>query len=443
MLTNSYDYPPHWGAIIFTHTKMSCIKYIILAICIVIAPITIAQELRTEIKIDFRVNSAAIDEGYRNNNNQLADLNSLIQTIKQDSTIQITHIFLRGTSSPEGSYQINRRLANERIASVEKIIRSKIDLPGNIISYNDNYIPWEYLAKQVAESNIANKQEVLNIIAMDAELVPYTNGTQIDHRILKLKQLREGVIWQQLNAIFFSAMRNAFVVFVTYKKQPAPQIITVPEPQPEPEPQPVAEPEPAVEIVPTHTPEPAPAIETWNRNLHIKTNALGWGLLISNVAIEIDLAKHLSLSLPFYYSAWDYFTSTIKFRTIAFQPEMRYWFNSSNRGLFAGAHFGMAYYNLAANGEFRYQDHNRHTPALGGGISVGYRMPLGKKERWHVEFAIGAGIYSLDYNVYENTPNTKQGLYHHSVKKTYYGIDQLSINFSRSFNLNKKGGMNE
>lgn len=172
----------------------------------------------------------------------------------------------------------------------------------------------------------------------------------------------------------------------------------------------------------------------------MKTNALGWGLAIANVAIEADIARHWSFTVPVYYSAWDYFKSTIKFRTFAIQPELRYWLSGDNDGFFAGAHFGMAYYNLAIDGDYRYQDHNRRTPALGGGVAAGYRMPLGKDGRWRVEFSIGAGVYALHYDKFHNTSRTKDGLLAGSVKKTYWGLDQAAVTFSYSFDLGKKGG---
>ena len=86
-------------------------------------------------------------------------------------------------------------------------------------------------------------------------------------------------------------------------------------------------------------------------------------MAIANVAAEVDLAKHWSFTLPVYYSTWDYFKSTIKFRTFAVQPEFRNWLSEENDGFFAGAHFGLAYYNFAFDGDYRYQDHNRETPA--------------------------------------------------------------------------------
>lgn len=180
--------------------------------------------------------------------------------------------------------------------------------------------------------------------------------------------------------------------------------------------------------------------QAYIHRLHLKTNALGWGLAIANVAVEVDLARHWSFTLPLYYSAWDYFKSTIKFRTFAVQPELRYWLSGSNDGLFAGAHFGLAYYNLAVDGDYRYQDHNDDTPAIGGGVAVGYRMPVCKGSRWRVEFSAGAGVYPLHYDKFRNTPRTKDGLMVGSEKKTYWGIDQLAVSFSYTFDLSKKGG---
>ena len=45
------------------------------------------------------------------------------------------------------------------------------------------------------------------------------------------------------------------------------------------------------------------------RHLYVKTNSIGSGFLIANLAGEIDLGKHWSFALPVYYSACNYFTS--------------------------------------------------------------------------------------------------------------------------------------
>lgn len=412
--------------------------FILLLLCTGIAH---GQEYRTEIRIDFQVNSTTIDPAYSDNAARVREIITTLRNILQDSTKNIVNVSFCGAASPEGSYQLNRKLARERLSSLERLVRQQVNLPDSIITRNDSYIPWNYLKSQVEKSDLQNKDEIISILEEEPRLVDYHHaGTHIDNRIVKLKQLDGGKVWQQMNRLFFGRMRNAYAVIVTCKKE-IPHVQeseTIPDTT-------VVEPEPVVEteeIVPdtvTVTENVIPEAEEWTRHLHLKTNAPGWGLGIANVAAEVDLAKHWSFTLPVYYSAWDYFKSTTKFRTFAIQPEFRYWLAGHNDGFFAGAHFGLAYYNLAT-GDYRYQDHNRRSPALGGGLSVGYRLPISGNNRWRVEFSLGAGVYSLHYDKFHNTPRTKDGLLVKSVKKTYWGLDQAAVSFSYTFDLKRKGG---
>ena len=185
---------------------------------------------------------------------------------------------------------------------------------------------------------------------------------------------------------------------------------------------------------------PEPEMEDPDLQLSLKSNLLGWAMGVSNFAVEIDMAEHWSFHLPLYYSAWNYFKPTTKFRILATQPEIRYWFSENNENFFLGAHFGMAYFNVAAGGAYRYQDHYKKTPALGGGLTVGYRMPIRKKSNWKVEFSVGAGGYSVHYDRFHNTPDATKGLMVDNIRTTYWGIDNVSISFLYSFDLKRKGG---
>lgn len=178
--------------------------------------------------------------------------------------------------------------------------------------------------------------------------------------------------------------------------------------------------------------------ESFPRHLYVKTNTIGWGMLIANLAAEIDLSKHWSFTLPVYYSSTNYFSSKVKFRTFAFQPEARYWFSDNREGWFAGAHLGVAWYNYAKGGDWRYQDHSRRTPALGGGVSGGYRLPISADHKWLMEFSLGTGIYHLHYDVFHNKHNGKRVA---EKRRTFYGIDQVAVSFAYRFDLSKKGGI--
>jgi hypothetical protein len=171
------------------------------------------------------------------------------------------------------------------------------------------------------------------------------------------------------------------------------------------------------------------------RHWYLKTNTIGWGLLIANLAGEMDWGKHWSFVLPVYYSACNYFTSEVKFRTLTLQPELRYWFRNNHTGWYTGAHLGASWFNLAAGGDYRYQDHNRCTPALGGGLNGGYRMPMSKNGRWWLEFSLGAGVYQVDYDKFQNRKN---GSWIANEKKVTFAVDQVAVSVVYRFDKKKK-----
>lgn len=194
---------------------------------------------------------------------------------------------------------------------------------------------------------------------------------------------------------------------------------------------PETEAEPEIKDKPARKSAPA----STERKLTLKTNVIGWGLSVMNVAAELDIAENWSVSLPFYYSGTNYFSKTVKFRCAILQPEVRYHIPQIN-GLYAGAHLGVGWFNYALGGTYRIQDAGGKRPAWGGGLSVGYKMQFKKNPRWGMEFALGAGIYDAKYDKFYNEPNgpyAAKGLH-----KTFVGIDNASVSFTYSFDLKKK-----
>ena len=389
-----------------------------------------AQENRTEFTIEFRVARYTIDPNFRNNARELSELDTYIKRINANPAYEVTGITIYGTASPEGSYELNKRLANGRAQAVEDYLTKRMNIADSLITRVDEYIPWDKLTIMVETSTLPQKDEVLAVIAEQPERVPYRGNSTIDHRVLKLQKIDNGRVWSILNKDYFGRLRNTSLAAITVRNVLAvdsPAIglnFLAPNPRVS---------LPALAIAPIVEPvEP----EVWHRYLHLKTNALGWPLMLANVAAELVLCKHLSFSLPVYYSALNYFTSTIKFRAFGFQPELRYWFDEDNTGWFVAGHFGLAWYNIATNGDWRIQDHNRNTPAIGGGANAGYRMAIGKLKRWNLEFSLGVGAYKLHFDKFINERN---GQYAYSMKKTYVGLDNAAVTFSYAFDLTKKG----
>lgn len=185
-----------------------------------------------------------------------------------------------------------------------------------------------------------------------------------------------------------------------------------------------------------------PAYAQWdngkgiNRNNHsllVKTNAVGWGMLAMNMAVEYDVSRAVSVVLPVYYSPFNY--GNRKLRTFCVQPGVRYWFERVD-GLFAGAHVGVATYNYAKKGStYRYQDSDADSPLFNIGVDTGYRLPLDKYHRWCVEFSLGLGYAYLHYDRFFNIPN---GAYVDTCTKNFFGIDHVGVSFG--YRIDWKGG---
>ena len=389
-----------------------------------------AQNPEVRIKLGFRERSVVIDPSFDNNAQRIKEIVALLEEIRNDSTAEVVEVQFCGAASPEDSYQLNKRLARERLKALERIVRSQISIPDSIIVRDDSYIPWHELKAAVEASEISHKREIMSIIDEKPRLVAHhREGEHVDNRVEKLKKLDEGRIWERMDQEFFSQLRNAFAIIITCrmnipKVEGTPELVNI-----------YIEPkESEIEYQKPFEIEKTPV--EWTPHLYIKTNALALAMGVSNIAVEVDITKHLSFTLPIYYSAWNYFTSDLKFRTFAVQPEVRYWFSKKNDGWFTGAHYGFAYYNVAWGGKWRIQDHRRETPTMGSGVSVGYRKPLGASKRWKLEFSVGGGVYDLHYDKFSNEPN---GELVKSERKTFFGVDNAAVTLAYTFDL-KKGG---
>ena len=372
------------------------------------------------IEVHFKFDKHNLELDYMGNE---ASLQKFAEKLESIGLSKIDSIVIVSQSSPEGVHAYNLRLSRNRANTMRQYILDRHpELSGRLFVYPAGE-SWGQLREYVRKDTLMKQSTIDKVVSIiDADV-------SIETKKWRMKQLP---VYRYLLRTYYPRIRNS-VFCIIYYSEKLPKMTA-----------PVFDVELKAEEAPIKTTLSAKTIvtedQTLSRKLYLKTNAAGLGLAIANAAVEIDLAKHWSFTFPVFYSAWNYFKSTIKFRTNAVQPELRYWFSENNERLFVGAHFGMAYYNLAFGGDYRYQDYNRETPSVGGGLSLGYRLPVSRNNRWSVEFSLGAGGYSRHYDKFHNTPNTKDGLIIETVRKPYWGIDQAAVSVSYSFDLKKKGG---
>ena len=362
---------------------------------------------------------------------RLERLAVMIDSLNRNDTI--ASIRIEGFSSPDGPLQANVDLARRRAQAAFSLLDRNTE-PGKNYVVLSRGEDWEMLRELVTrDASIPGRTELLNII---------DSGLTLDEKERRMRSLGKNV-WNYLVHNAFPAIRRADI---TVRWHSSPEMrdtvnLTVDTIAVE-----SAEIADAAMAVPQDTlAKPSVAVTTsvdhWNRHYHIKTNLLGWPCLWANLAGEADIASHWSADLSIYYSGWNWFRSTTKFRTFTIMPEVRYWpkASDSNDGFFLGAHFGLCYFNVAFPGHSRYQDHDGNTPALGGGLSIGYRLPL-RNPRWKFEFSAGAGAYRLDYDIFENRPN---GSLTGRRKRTFFGLDKVAVSLCYTFGPvpdRRKGG---
>lgn len=90
-------------------------------------------------------------------------------------------------SLARGELSGKQAIGKGRMDALEKVVRSRVDVPEALIMRDDMYIPWEYLADLVSGSDMAYKNEVLEILRGEHKIVPYNGRQQIDSRIPALK----------------------------------------------------------------------------------------------------------------------------------------------------------------------------------------------------------------------------------------------------------------
>lgn len=420
--------------------------FIVISFFVAIGSYAYAQAVsQEEIVFEFRLNETSVDADYSNNREQLEKVPGLLELLAlynentKDKKLKLKY---QGAASPEGPREINQNLAKKRLKALQDFMPDYFDIAESDIYLSEEYIPWTWLANKVKDSNLKNKQEILDIISEEETNVPYGKGRTIDNRVLKLMRHAGGATWKYLQKNVFNEMRFASVSLTL--EYPEPDTLTEQLTEPEEIQQQITEevkladePQDTIIFVEPVILNSEP-IKEENFNFipwfYIKTNAVALSLAQSSIGIEADITSHWSAQVHCDYSAWNYFKSTVKFRTTDIRPSIRYWFNPNNQGWFIGAHFGLTWYNYAFNGRYRYQDHDRRTPAIGGGVDGGYRLALGEMQRWHVEFGLSAGAYKLDYDKFLNEPN---GRLVGREQKTYIGIDGVFINFSYRFALKK------
>jgi len=148
------------------------------------------------------------------------------------------------------------------------------------------------------------------------------------------------------------------------------------------------------------------------QKIAIKSNIVYDATATLNLGAEYAINKKMSIDLSGNYNGWDVKSDGTSWQHFMIQPEFRYWLHESFNGHFVGVHGIYMGYDLARLelSLFDFQRRNIYDgSAFGGGVSYGYQLYI--TPRLNVEFSIGVGYMSFEYDkiLYKEKDNPNTG----------------------------------
>ena len=133
-----------------------------------------------EAYLSFKLNKSDILADFRENATELRKITSTIDLVKNDKDVSITNIDIHGYASPDGPYDNNVRLANNRAAALRNYVCNLYTIDKKLFTYHATPEDWEGFKKKVEASNLADKSAILAVA--NSSLTP-------DAKDLKIKKL--------------------------------------------------------------------------------------------------------------------------------------------------------------------------------------------------------------------------------------------------------------
>lgn len=385
--------------------------------------------MRTDsVRIYYRVGQSQFDPQFQHNGEAINAFIEMLRSSREnpDSRIEVEHVFLNSSASPEGAQDRNEALARSRQQSAIDYLDSRLKLYHPAVDLSTHTVEWSRLRGLVLEDEgmpLGDKEAVLEKLDSADPL--------------SINDLKGTDTWTYLMDNIFPEMRTTLVVFVweAWPELTMPELYTQ-ETSAFETLYPYGAAKDAFVGLPEFEPLDIPELRVSKadfrpstRDLVLKLNTLTLPAMVLNGGVELQPLPHFSINVPLYYSGLNWFTKTIKFRVLAVQPGLRYWFRKDLHGLFLEAHTTFGWYNVAWGGDYRYQDHAQRSPSLGAGLGIGYKVTLGRNNdsHWGLEFGLGGGFLPLHYDYYYNIPD---GRLAGEDTRTYWGVDQAFVSLT-------------
>lgn len=346
------------------------------------------------IEVHFRHDKHDLDLNYMGNEKSLAQFAFVLDTVGLE---RLDSVVIVSQSSPEGVYQYNVRLSQNRAATMRSYIEEHHPEIKDKLYVIPDGESWQLLRDYVANDTKlkdATKARVLEII--DADININT----------KKEQMTQLAVYRYLLTTYYPRIRSSMFCILYYNEMPTSK---EPEPKPAPEPAPTPEPEPAPEPVPEPEPvntEVAKEPVSMESKDYVTIAALKSNLLYDlltalNFEIEVPIGKKWSIVAEDVFPWW-HIGNKYALQMWEMGVEGRYWFKRTpERKVFSGQFLGL--YAMSSKYDFQWRSSfNYQGEYWSAGITYGYAMPISK--HLNLELSLSLGYLSTAYRHYTPSP---------------------------------------
>lgn len=357
----------------------------------------------------------------------------VLPLINRDS-LELASMIIHGAASPEGPTRWNKYLGEHRAETLVKFLRDNISKPIDEKTFELEITIEDYRTLCIMMHRASDKDYAVVQTYCDRYL-PRNNISGLKNA---LQTTRQGTLWRRLLREYFPRLRAARLVLFfraprTYAKEveldvpPVAMRPTLPAPM-------------TADMLPLELPKQVrrPRREV----LAVKSNLLfdvayvpGYNRWcpIPNVAIEyFPKHGHFTYGASFDCPWWQDYDAHKFFQIRNYQLEARYYLRSGDiatnppgeGAAFRGLYF-QGYGHLGLFGICFDANRGWVGEGLGGGLGVGYVLPLSKSGHWRLEFGLQAGVFYCRYDPYQygspNGDDPRDNLYYYK----YYGDPSL------------------
>ena len=125
----------------------------------------VERQADSDYSVRYLINLSTLDAALNGNTRELAELNSFVSAMMNDSLVKVNTVVITGYASPDGPEELNERLARARARDFRDYVDRKYGFSKKFNVRTASVAEdWEMCRTLVAASSMPDKQAVLNII---------------------------------------------------------------------------------------------------------------------------------------------------------------------------------------------------------------------------------------------------------------------------------------